>query len=466
MNVTKVAMIGRLLLSLPIGLPLAPISGQASRPPLLSVSGVFARADKAVVLIRVFDERDSAVALGSGFIMPDGRVVTNAHVVEGASRVEVLSASGDLLLTARYAEAIHAGIDIAILARIASPPGILALAQTLPEIGDQIIVVGSPEGLSNTASDGIISGLRRIGGRRLLQITAPISHGSSGGPVLNRRGEVVGVSVSFLTEGQNLNFAVPVADLRALANSPPGKAEFGRRAGAVVANEHPAGDATYFMREAATYAAAGDYQKAADVLAQAAAKFPNNATILLNEASALSKAGNNPAALTAAQKAVQINPKIEGGYAQLALIYGAMNQPDQVMSTIRTAAANGSDMNTLAKVALAQGNAAYKAGNASKNRADLQRAIQFLQLSDQLEPSSDAKFLLGVSAFTVGQSAIVEAQSTKSCDLAHLADQSFATARDNIPAGLQNYPDAARQVLAAIPQYTPAVNEMVRRFCR
>ena len=225
-------------------------------------------------------------------------------------------------------------------------------------------------------------------------------------------------------------------------------------------------DSVYFMRTAAAYAGLNQYQKAADALGQGAVKYPNSATILVNQASALSKAGNNAAALTAAQRAVAINPKIEGGYAQLALIYGALGQPDQVMATLRTAASNGGDKSTLAKVALAQGNAAYKAGNASKNRADLQRAMQFLILSDQLEASSDAKFLLGVSAFTVGQSAIVEAQSTKSCALARLAKESFATAQENVPAGLQSYADAAKQVLTAIPQYTPATDEMVKRFCK
>ena len=136
------------------------------------------------------------------------------------------------------------------------------------------------------------------------------------------------------------------------------------------------------------------------------------------------------------------------------------------MNTIRTGVAAGADKSTLAKVALAQGNAAYKAGNASKNRADLQRAMQFLTLSDQLDPSPDAKFLLGVSAFTVGQSAIVEAQGSKSCPLARLAKESFGTAQENVPAGLKDYPDAAKQVLTAIPQYTPATDEMVKRFCK
>jgi tetratricopeptide (TPR) repeat protein len=220
------------------------------------------------------------------------------------------------------------------------------------------------------------------------------------------------------------------------------------------------------MRTAAAYAASNQYQKAADALAAGAVKYPNNATILMNEASALSKAGNNAAALTAARRAVTLNPKVDGGYAQLALIYGAMNQPDSVMSIIRLASTNGGDKSTLAKVALSMCNAAYKTGNASKNRNDLQRAMAFCKLSDQLEPSSDAKFLLGVSAFTVGQSAITEAQTSKSCPLARLAKESFGTAQENVPAGLQSYQDAAKQILTAIPQYTPATDEMVKRFCK
>jgi tetratricopeptide (TPR) repeat protein len=229
-----------------------------------------------------------------------------------------------------------------------------------------------------------------------------------------------------------------------------------------------AADSTYYLRTAGAYSAETppQYQKAADVLAIAAAKYPGNASILLNQGNLLSKAGNNAAAVIAVQKAVSINPKIEGGYAQLALIQGALGQPDAVMNTIRTGVAAGADKSTLAKVALAQGNAAYKAGNASKNRADLQRAMQFLTLSDQLDPSPDAKFLLGVSAFTVGQSAIVEAQGSKSCPLARLAKESFGTAQENVPAGLKDYPDAAKQVLTAIPQYTPATDEMVKRFCK
>jgi len=227
-----------------------------------------------------------------------------------------------------------------------------------------------------------------------------------------------------------------------------------------------AADTTYYVRTAGAYAAQNNFAKAAEALKQGEAKFPNNASLLLSEASAQSKAGNNQAALIAAQNAIRINPKIENGCAQVALIQSAMGQPDAVMATVRQCASNGADKHTLGQIMLSEGNKLYKTGNTSKDRPTLQRAIQFLQLSDQLESSAAAKFLVGVSAFLIGQSAITEAQSSKSCTLARQAKEAFGQAQENVPAGLQEYPDQAKAVLTAIPQFTPATDDMVKRFCK
>ena len=224
-------------------------------------------------------------------------------------------------------------------------------------------------------------------------------------------------------------------------------------------------DTAYFIRSASA-AASSNPTRAAQIVSQGLTKYPTNVSLLVVQAATLSKAGQNAQALQAINRALQANPRVEGGYAQKALILSAMNMPDSVLATIRTAAASGGDKKMLAQVALKTGSDAYKAGNASKNRADLQRAVQFLMLSDQLEASSDAKFLAGASAFLVGQSAVNEAQDTKSCTLARLAKESFATAQENVPAGLTSYADAAKQLLTAIPQFTPAVDDQIRRFCK
>ena len=226
-----------------------------------------------------------------------------------------------------------------------------------------------------------------------------------------------------------------------------------------------AADSAYFIRSAAA-ASSINPTRAAEIIAQGIAKFPSNSTLLVVQANTLSKAGQNAQALVAVNRALAANPRVDGGYAQKALILSSLNMPDSVLATIKTAAASGGDKKTLAQVALKTGSDAYKAGNASKNRADLQRAVQFLILSDQLEASQDAKFLAGASAFLIGQSAVNEAQDTKNCALARLAKDSFATAQENVPAGLQSYADAAKQLLTAIPQFTPAVDDQIRRFCK
>jgi len=185
------------------------------------VVGITRRAGPAVVTLHAFNSTGREVSLGSGFFLPDGRIATNRHVVEGATRLTAQASNERTLGSVEYAEAVGSTADLAILPRIGAPPATLPLATRLPEAGESVVVIGAPEGLSNTVSTGIVSAIRRVQGRTLVQISAPISHGSSGGPVLNMRGEVIVVSVSVLSEGQNLNFAVPATELLTLSQSSP-----------------------------------------------------------------------------------------------------------------------------------------------------------------------------------------------------------------------------------------------------
>jgi len=207
-----------------LALALLPAAHAAAQNDVVNITR---RANPAVITLHAFNSAGRELSLGSGFYLPDGRIATNRHVVEGAARIEATTSDERRVGSAQYAEAVG-GVtaDLAILPRITTPPATLPLARALPEVGEAIVVIGAPEGLSNTVSTGIVSAIRRVEGRTLLQISAPISHGSSGGPVLNMRGEVVGVSVAVLAEGQNLNFAVPVTELTRLTQSTPGRIAF------------------------------------------------------------------------------------------------------------------------------------------------------------------------------------------------------------------------------------------------
>lgn len=200
-------------------------AGSAGESPAqANVAQIVERVKPSVVLLKVYNQAGRQTGLGSGFAIQDGRVVTNAHVIRGAANVEIFDHKGSLVGTAHFAEALSNSVDIAILPRVSGLTG-LALASGEPAVGSGIVVIGAPEGLANTVSNGIVSSVRDIEGQRLMQISAPISPGSSGGPVLSMSGEVVGVSVSSRA-GQNLNFAVPVSNVAVLANSAPGQLAF------------------------------------------------------------------------------------------------------------------------------------------------------------------------------------------------------------------------------------------------
>lgn len=169
------------------------------------------QASPSVVLILAEGKNGKTFALGSGFFIGEDVVATNSHVIQGAARLYAKLSGRKGLHPFEAVIANDGQKDLALL-RIRSVKGspLSIGSEDEVRVGDQIYVVGNPEGLESTFSSGNISGIRRMKGMGYLQISAPVSHGSSGGPVLNKSGGVVGVVVGSFVKGQNLNFAVPV----------------------------------------------------------------------------------------------------------------------------------------------------------------------------------------------------------------------------------------------------------------
>jgi hypothetical protein len=163
------------------------------------------------------DNYKQPISLGSGFIIGQGKIVTNLHVIEGAKYGYVFVNGSSTKHKIQGYFAVDKKNDLAIL----SIPTLIGKSiplstSTVPEIGEKIYAIGNPKGLSGTISEGIVSGIRTLENKSLIQITAPISPGSSGGPVINNSGQVIGIAVGTLTSGQNLNFAIPTSSLKAL----------------------------------------------------------------------------------------------------------------------------------------------------------------------------------------------------------------------------------------------------------
>jgi S1-C subfamily serine protease len=182
-----------------------------------NLPGLVKRVQPAVVTVIAYNARGEALSQGTGFFMnPGGCFLTNCHVLAQAARAEVRTAEGRCY-PVRGVVAADRDWDL-VVAAVVSPPEEscgLEITPDIPAVGERVAVVGSPLGLEQTLSDGVVSALRRTSAGEYLQISAPVSAGSSGSPVINMKGEVVGVASLQVIKGQNLNFAVPGS--RALA---------------------------------------------------------------------------------------------------------------------------------------------------------------------------------------------------------------------------------------------------------
>ena len=175
-----------------------------------NVQEIAMEAFKSTVLLVMEDANGQPLSLGSGFFVRDGEIASNLHVVEGA-------ASGYAKVIDQKAKYEIEGItaldperDLVVLKVSGARASTLAFGNSdAVRVGETVYAVGNPQGLEGTFSQGIVSSIREIGADKILQITAPISPGSSGGPVLNERGQMIGIAVATFRGGQNLNFAIP-----------------------------------------------------------------------------------------------------------------------------------------------------------------------------------------------------------------------------------------------------------------
>jgi len=187
-----------------------------SEPKTLTPKQIVEQSKPAIVRIEADGER-----LGTGFVIDStGVIATNLHVVVGAREIRIRTLDGTVLLVGAVL-ALDPNHDLALVSVTpASPMPTLKLGDSdQVAAGDPVLAIGNPLGvLDYTVSDGLIAAVREVAPDvKLLQISAPISQGSSGGPLFNPFGEVIGVSTAIFTEGQNLNFGVPSNYVTALA---------------------------------------------------------------------------------------------------------------------------------------------------------------------------------------------------------------------------------------------------------
>ena len=265
------------------------------------------RVKPAIVAIVTYDASGAALTTGSGFFLRAGEVVTNLLVIRGARRCEVktLEGKGRIYPVAGLLDVDEEG-DLALLS-VEMPPSrtrASQLATLLPEEGEKIFVIGNPLKLEGSVSDGIVSAVRELPNiGKIIQITAPISHGNSGSPVFNLKGQVVGVVTIKVTNGQNINLAIGAARVRQLH---AGK----RRLLAELTMRDKGGDpAESLYKTGLDSLWLGNFDNALGYFENAVNKNPTRADAWVQVGYCKVKQGKNDEAIKAYQQAVLLMPE-------------------------------------------------------------------------------------------------------------------------------------------------------------
>jgi hypothetical protein len=194
---------------LAIGLLLATTSAQAQAPVALAPEVLFDRVSPSVWVVNAYDESDRLIAKGSAVVIGAGSLITNCHVLARARRVTVSRENVTYGATLEHPDTERDLCQLKV-ANFSAPAVTMAGADSL-RVGARVYAIGNPRGLETTISDGLLSGIRRSDTDDFvaLQITVPISAGSSGGGLFDAQGRLIGITTFYIKEGQNLNFALP-----------------------------------------------------------------------------------------------------------------------------------------------------------------------------------------------------------------------------------------------------------------
>lgn len=266
---------------------------------------VIRRVKPAVVSIATYDATGEALMTGSGFFLNQGKVVTNLHVIRNAARVEIktLDGKGRTYPVAGLLAVDEEG-DLALL-KVEMPPErsrAIDLAPLLPDEGETVFVIGNPLKLEGSISNGIVSALREVPNvGRIIQLTAPISHGNSGSPVFNLRGQVLGVVTVKVTNGQNINLAIAAARVGQL------RGDIVRPLSEISTKvKSDLADSLYKTGLESLWL--GNYDNAVGYFENAANRNPRRAEAWVQVGYCKVKQGKNQEAIKAYQQALQLRP--------------------------------------------------------------------------------------------------------------------------------------------------------------
>jgi len=331
---TSCSLIGAFLFFI---LVVSPAVSQENLPILIK------KVEPSIVVIVTYDKEGNMAGQGSGFFIDkEGDVITNSHVLEEASQASIMTTDGKeypikkVLAEDKEGDIIRVSVDVS---KEAVRP--LPVTTRLPEVGERVIVIGTPLGFDKTVSDGIVSAVREIPGfGKIVQLTAPISPGSSGSPVINMKGDVVGIATFFVVAGQNLNFAIPggrIARLTMGEGETLSEREEARRKDWLASAEK-------LYATGLRYVWAEDYGKALPYFVETIKRNREHARAYFQVGYCLAKLGRHKEAIGPYQQAIRINPKDADFHNNLCVAYGMVGRYDDAIESCRRSIRLKSDL--------------------------------------------------------------------------------------------------------------------------
>lgn len=287
---------------------------------------IFKENNHAVVAVLTYDEHGQPLGQGSGFIVrADGAIVTNYHVIDGATDIKIKTV--DEVLEVEGLILADKANDIAILKAKGERLQTVKLGDSESlAIGERVYVISRPRGMANTISDGLLRGNRDFAStQKTLQITAPIQPGSSGGPVFNKDGEVIGIATMANKELQSLNFAMPVNLLKdkitgekvvALKDAYPGDYKK---------------SAFYWSRLGHAYLSSDKPKEAIESFKQAIKIAPDDAWAHLGLGRAYLKSGKFKETIESYQQVIRIAPDDARAHLNLGGVYLIMKDKESAL---------------------------------------------------------------------------------------------------------------------------------------
>ncbi len=298
-------------------LTVLPVSSFGSQPNNLAEQ-VFSKVSPSIVVVMVGNAAGAISAQGSGVVIHPQTVITNCHVARAGARVQVRSGKRTFAAKVQYADTDHDLCELTVPTLVA--PSVVISSVKQLEVGETVFAVGAPEGLDLTLSQGLVSSLRPVGDSSLIQTSAPISPGSSGGGLFDAQGRLIGITAFQMTAGQNLNFALPADWIAGIAGN--AKTE-------QLAAKEKLSSQLHFLLQVVPFEDAKNWTGLVQFARTRIEKAPDDDGAWSSLAEAYGNLGQYKQAVEAEKEAIRLDPDFEEAWKALGVANGRLGDDEE-----------------------------------------------------------------------------------------------------------------------------------------